>query len=73
MQQTTEKQKITLYIATYIWNQHKILYQNKLKVRAILLCDVIDHVIYTYFSVCEYTNLFMFSTEGAHKTNIFYK
>ena len=48
----------------YIWNCHKIFYEKKLRVEAILLCDVTDHVIYTYFLVSEYKN--SFSTEGVH-------
>ena len=39
------------YIAIYILNQHKIVYQQNLKLKSILLHDVIDHVIYLCFFV----------------------
>ena len=65
MQQTSQKQKITC-ITIYIWNWHKIFYQKKLRIGVTLLCDVIDHEIYTYFLVCKYKNS-CFQHEGSIK------
>ena len=41
------------YITIYIWNQHKIVYQKKLKVEAIVFHEVIDHVIYFWFFLMQ--------------------
>ena len=62
MQQIYQKQKITLY--NYIYLE---LIQNfqpeKLRTCTILLCDITDYVIYTYFSVYKYKN-YCFQKKG---------
>ena len=56
MQQTCQKQNITLY--KYIYLELAQTFQpEKLTIVVILLCDFIGHVIYKYSSVCQYKNL----------------
>ena len=65
MQQTSQKQKITLY--NYIYLKLAENFQpEKIQIRVILFYDVIDYAIYTYFSVCEYKTL-CFQKKGSIK------